>query len=403
MRVGALAGTPLLLTIAAAVYWRRHKLPPRRSELYGQFVDILLEEDERRPEVWAAYGDLLAYRRPIIERIALWCQEELGGGLMPERDFEAQVARILRGEMGLRPFEVEAQARRYVQMVCERGGLLVRRGDALDFVHPTFREHLAACALRRRPRAEVDEIIRTRWDDPVWREVVLFLLCLLSDDRDQNSEVSETSEVSRLVQHILESGEEGLYFAAACLADQVTVDEELNDRVVDGLLCTARLMSWSDFALTDLGFRHNPIAALKGLRTNERAVEGLLALAHYQKVDAWGRLRAAIALSELGRADGLLALAYDEGVDIVVRLQVVGALGELDRADDLLALVRDREVWEWVRLKAVITLGKLSHASPEVLSGLRALADDPQTPKRVYHASRDSLQRLEGRGEALKH
>lgn len=202
VRVGALAGTPLLLTIAAAVYWRWHELPPRRSGLYGQFVDILLVEDERRPEVHAALGDLLHYRRPILERVALWCCGELDGGLMPERDFVAQVARILQDEMGLSRFEVEAQAKRYVQVVRERGGLLVRRGDALDFVHPTFREYLAACALLHQPRAKVDEVIRTRWHDDAWQGVVLFLLGLLSDDG---------ADVGGLVQHVLEHGEEGLY------------------------------------------------------------------------------------------------------------------------------------------------------------------------------------------------
>ena len=300
VRVGALAGTPLLLTIAAAVYWRWHELPLRRSGLYGQFVGILLEEDEKRDEVREAYGDLLDYRRPILERIALWGQEKLGGGLMPKGNFAAQVARILRDEMGLRPFEVEAQAKRYVQMVRERGGLLVRRGDTLDFIHPTFREYLAACALLRRPRAGVDEVIRTRWADDNWREVVLFLLGLLSDDRDQTSEVSETSEVSRLVQDILESGKEGLYFAAACLTDQVAVDKRLSDRIVDDLLCTAQGMSWDDWALADFTRRYNPITALGELRGNERAVIGLLTLGCDKNIEGWVRVRTTVVLSEMG-------------------------------------------------------------------------------------------------------
>ena len=38
-----------------------------------------------------------------------------------------------------------------------------------------------------------------------------------------------------------------------------------------------------------------------------------------------------------------------------------------------------------------------------VLSSLRALADDPQTPDIVRRAARESLKRLEGRGESLKH
>jgi tetratricopeptide (TPR) repeat protein/energy-coupling factor transporter ATP-binding protein EcfA2 len=390
VRVGALAGTPLLLTVAAAVYWRWHKLPPRRSGLYGQFVDILLVEDERRPEVRAALSDLLAYRRPILERIALWCQEELGGGLMPERDFGAQVARILQDEKGLRPFEVEAQAKRYVRAVRERGGLLVRRGDALDFIHPTFREYLAACALRRQPRAEVDEIIRTRWLDDAWREVVLFLFCLRSD---------EGTNVSGLVQEILESGEQGLYFAAACLAEQMIVDEELSNRVVDDLLRAAR--GWSPLHWFFDSFLGSPMAALVELRGNERAVASFLTLARDEGVDAWVRKEAAVELGRLGRAEeaaqAWLALARDQKVSAKVRKEAAAALGELGRADDLLALARDEKVWARVRREAAVALGELGLAE-ETAQAWLALAFDEGVEAEVREDAAVALGKL-GRAE----
>jgi hypothetical protein len=362
VRVGALAGTPLLLTIAAAVYWRWHELPPRRSGLYGQFVAILLEEDERRPEVRDALGDLLDYRRPILERIALWCQEELRGGLMPERAFEAQVARILRDEKGLRPFEVEAQVKRYVQAVRERGGLLVRRGDALDFIHPTFREYLAACALRHQSWAEVDEVIRTRWADDAWREVMLFLLGLLSD---------EGKDVSGLVQDILDSGEEGLYFAAACLAEQVTVDEKLSDRIVDDLLSAARSGKRSPYG---------EVTALGGLQGNERAVAALLALACDEEVIEWVHVEAAVTLGKLDLAEEaaaiLLALARDRGVYVRVRMEAARALGELGCAKDLLTLACDGGVDELVRVQAAVALGKLDCAGEASQAWLTLGRDD---------------------------
>jgi len=134
--------------------------------------------------------------------------------------------------------------------------------------------------------------------------------------------------------------------------------------------------------------------ALGNLGRTGEAAEILFALAWDPAVVAWVQVGATGALGKLGRADDLLVLARDEVVGDLVRFRAAEALGELGRADDLLALARDEEVVVWMRLRAAEALGRLGQATPEVLVGLRALAEEPGTPERVRWAATEALERL---------
>ncbi|MFB0536015.1 MAG: hypothetical protein ACETWR_13660 [Anaerolineae bacterium] len=54
-----------------------------------------------------------------------------------------------------------------------------------------------------------------------------------------------------------------------------------------------------------------------------------------------------------------------------------------------------RNTTTWGRVKAVTALGNLGRATPEVLAGLRALAEEPGTPDSVRRAAMEALERLE--------
>jgi hypothetical protein len=95
-----------------------------------------------------------------------------------------------------------------------------------------------------------------RWAEDNWREVALFALGILSD-RGKNA--------TTLIQRIWQKDYEGLYFAAAALAEQVSVEEGLCDCVVDSLLTAARSRGgWQ------------AISALGELHGRPRVAEGLL-------------------------------------------------------------------------------------------------------------------------------
>jgi len=287
---GDLRGTPLLLTIAAKVYLQRGALPERRSALYGQFVEIWLSEAEQRGlndqlgERLAAPVDLYLAR---LAHLALRLTEQ-----PRQADLETLagfVAEHLQNQEGFTWLHAEAYGRQFVQVMAQRSGVFTRRGDAFDFIHPTFREYLAACAVVRESRRDREYDLEqvwgraiSRWADENWRGVALFALSLLSDGGQD-----VTALVSRVWQE-----KDGLYFAGAALAEQVKVDESLSDGIIDGLFTVARsgklVESW--WALSILG----------KLRSYPRAGAGLLILARDENTDEWVRVPAAEALGGLG-------------------------------------------------------------------------------------------------------
>jgi len=66
-----------------------------------------------------------------------------------------------------------------------------------------------------------------------------------------------------------------------------------------------------------------------------------------------------------------------------------------EAAEILLALARDGKVEARVRVEAAEALDVLGRATPEVLAGLQALAEEPDTPEKVRRAARRALERLE--------
>lgn len=140
--------TPLLLTIAAAVYRKNGDLPESgQVELYSRFIDILFEEARHK-----GLGDELG---PGVFDVASSGLEKLAL-TMTERPTEntlgalSQVgAAFLEAELGWRGARVERRGRQFVEVMGRRSGVLYREGDSFQWVHPTLREYLAARALDR--------------------------------------------------------------------------------------------------------------------------------------------------------------------------------------------------------------------------------------------------------------
>jgi HEAT repeat protein len=382
VRAGALGGTPLLLTIAAKVYGERGALPGRRSALYDQFVDIWLEEAKGRG-LSAELGERVSRVAKFgLARLALAMTERPGLTL---RDLEQEAAAYLRDALRLSDDEAEAEGPRFVEVMARRSGVFTRRGEACDFIHPTFREYLAAWALVQACRKDGGYDLKraweravSRWGEERWQEVALFALSFLSD---------AGQDVTPLVRRIWRKGEEGLRFAGTVLAEGVPVERGLSDAIIDALLTRARAAIFESW----------PISILGELRGYPRAGDGLLVLARDERVNGWVRVRAAEALGELGRAEEaapiLLALTRDEQVDGLVRLEAASALGRLGRAEDLLALARDERVGVDVRERAAEALGKLGRAED-----LLALARDERVDGQVRLRAAEALGRL-GRAE----
>jgi hypothetical protein len=93
--------------------------------------------------------------------MARWCEA------LPAADGESESAEI-DGEKSM-------------NVAAWRSGVFVRRGDVHDWIHTTFREYLAAVAVMRECKQDLncmwDRAI-ARWADKDWNEVSVFALSL---------------------------------------------------------------------------------------------------------------------------------------------------------------------------------------------------------------------------------
>lgn len=183
--------TPLLLTIAAAVYRRDGDLPEfGEAELYGKFIDILFEEAESRGLLAELKDGVSDVARGGLERLAL---------AMTERPTENTLAALtqvsaefLRDEFGWGATRAETRGRQFAEVMGRRAGVLYRRGGAFQWVHPTFREYLAAQALDRQLRRSGNDytaVIGERLLEQTWHDV-LWSLTLTHQDRQELEAVS---------------------------------------------------------------------------------------------------------------------------------------------------------------------------------------------------------------------
>src|SRR5262249_52377749 len=146
---GELGGTPLLLTIAAIVYYQSGSLPVRRSELYRQFVDDTWREALRRgghgglgPEVVELAPGLIPLS---LKRIARTMTETQGQG--SALDFGVDIKKLTDSLVDLLiatlqlPQTIAAiRAERLTHFLGNRSGVFRASVHQCEWFHPTFRE-----------------------------------------------------------------------------------------------------------------------------------------------------------------------------------------------------------------------------------------------------------------------
>jgi predicted nucleotidyltransferase/transcriptional regulator with XRE-family HTH domain len=187
----AIASNPLMLTILAALHHANATLPRRRVELYAKIVEVMLETWEAskrgaRPGD-PLHGIVLEAREFgwLLERLALGMQRE-GRVLRPRWWLSDFVQQFLREEMALDGDQAKEQGERVIRYLCERTGLLVKRGDGMfGFCHRTFLEYFAARGLLLEAEGGNDIVtgLRPYLFRPQWEEVVVHVAALLSAPR----------------------------------------------------------------------------------------------------------------------------------------------------------------------------------------------------------------------------
>jgi tetratricopeptide (TPR) repeat protein/energy-coupling factor transporter ATP-binding protein EcfA2 len=212
------------------------------------------------------------------------------------------------------------------------------------------------------------------------------------------SALGQLGYVEEAAEVLLALARDGKVDAAAFALGQLGRTEE---KALDGLLTLAHDEK------TDTLVRSAAASALGQLGHTEEAARVLLALAHNEKVKTEVRRTAVAVLGQLGRTeekalDGLLTLAHDEKVAAWVCNAAASALGRLGRTEEaaevLLALARDGGVDTEVRHDAASALGQLGRTEEKVLDGLLALARDEKAAAWVRSAAASALGEL-GRAE----
>lgn len=178
-----LAQTPLLLTFLCLVYDREQTLPPNRSTLYGDALNILMKE-------WAAQKRL--ERDPIYEGFHPALQKELLAQIaydsfkedrlfFSQAEITAQIAEFLSDTLDA-PKYLDGEA--VLKAIEVQQGLLVERAtDTYSFSHLTIQEYLTAHYIVANDL--IEETVEQHVLEDRWREVFLLIAGLVSQKQLQ--------------------------------------------------------------------------------------------------------------------------------------------------------------------------------------------------------------------------
>jgi hypothetical protein len=398
-----LAGSPLLLTMAAVLFEQRadRTLPTNRARIYDEFVRLLLWDDESlrgtaeefercwrnllRDPGAAAASKLIALRQRILEDVARRYEAaDASLGLVRLATSSPIVTDALPPDVDIPTGWLQEQ----VELLLRRTGLVTSHSGELAFVHETFREYLAARDVTSTLRIDSEDARRfvEGWSGSQ-RDVVLFALGIWADN-------AQPEDLTGLLRGIWRPGipksrgmqgellhRQRQLFAGTAVAEDLPVEPAYRDALVS--------------ALVELAGTYGRYAADEPGTVAEEAVRVLARLRRADELEAiatdprpsWegsrmeARVEAAAMLTQLGQPGRSVELLHRFGLRRNAR--AVQALAELDQHQAALGLTRDRVRSGWRYLDSdepadyLALLGQLGSsdeaiaAADEVLSELR--------------------------------
>ncbi|MBN2008050.1 SUMF1/EgtB/PvdO family nonheme iron enzyme [candidate division KSB1 bacterium] len=170
-----MAGNPVMLTALAVVHWNERRLPEQRADLYESIIGWLLRSREQKPDRTNDERCKLH-----LQRLALAMQTHPDGR-------QVQVGRRWAAESIKDGFPVDDENERirlaelFLMQEELDSGIIVGRGNNLQFWHLTFQEFMTARALggmveRRQQRQLVQPAVL---HSPEWREPLLLFTGVL--------------------------------------------------------------------------------------------------------------------------------------------------------------------------------------------------------------------------------
>ena len=185
-----LAVTPLLLNLACSVFQAKADFPARRSDLYKQGLEILLNrwDETRGIKRDYVYRNLsLLQKLQLLSEIAATTFEQ-GNYFFCSSTLQQYIANYFQKLPGSNedgtPLQVDSSA--VLQAIEVQHGLLVERArEVYSFSHLTFQEYLTARNIVANPEPEIlnknlNNLV-SHITEPRWREVFLLTAGLLGN------------------------------------------------------------------------------------------------------------------------------------------------------------------------------------------------------------------------------
>jgi hypothetical protein len=186
-----LASTPLLLTFLCLTYDDRQRLPPNRSELYRQALEILMER-------WAASKRV--HNEPVYQelhsRLEVQMLAEIAAPAFRDnryfftrRELLDNITTFLRNELNAPSHLDSSQVLNAIEI---QQGLIVQRAqDAWSFSHLTLQEYLTAVWYE--DTKQTKNLIKHLFDVR-WREVFILLAGSISKTDDLLKQMQRAAE-----------------------------------------------------------------------------------------------------------------------------------------------------------------------------------------------------------------
>jgi hypothetical protein len=342
MELRVLYESPLLLTIAAKVYFERgnenraESLPERRSTLYEEFVDICLKEARLHGLSDDLGEDLAEDSRFGLAHLA-WEMTK-----RPQLGSEDELAQVMteyfKEFQDIPEDRARTLGRKFLHIMGRRSGIFVKEGNTYNWLHPTFREYLAGWHMVEKEIEKLDindldsRDVYYRFVYPELKEVTLFAVEILAT---RGRDITPWVNGFYKSRGPLEGGE--------ALSTLGNVFPDLAAKIIDELLSLAR-RDWrggkSVFLLGKLS-RYYPQAK-----------------------------------------DALVNLVYDNDLaDGFVHEEAITLLGKSGYADELLMLAQDAALNPYLRKDAIMELMKMAGETEKAARACLAVAQDKNLGK----------------------
>ncbi|GAA2262052.1 NACHT domain-containing protein [Streptomyces amakusaensis] len=240
-----LARTPLLCAVICALHRkRRGRLPRSRWELYRATLDMLLGKRDSDRGIDAPEGLTISVdeHKLLLQQLAVWLVRGGQNQLTPEE----AITQIDLATRSMPQVREQGSGRQILTHLLNRSGLLQQRtGDAVQFIHRTFQDYLAAKEF-----AETDgvrELVQNAGDER-WQDVV------------RMSVGHFDKRVGRLAEALIEAGDQradgrvAYLLAGHCAATAVFLEEGVRAEVERRIRGLMPPQNWSETEeLVELG------------------------------------------------------------------------------------------------------------------------------------------------------